>query len=357
MNKKIKRCTLFLIVLSIWVVFINGIFAVVRQDDYLMPHVQCLGKKPASDENNEQVKDFSPPQGTFFVKESLCTSITLQNPSSNKMDVWISISYIGPTHEKYELPNERITLLPYQTSHHEISWVVPKDIVSGRYKIYLEVWDKSPQQPDAHSLEKKEALESLMIYHHLDEFDSFNTNMWRKTNHILERTSLCSNNVSVSDGKLRIHMPANVFEGGEFQSKEPLGFGAYEIRMKLPVVPSSITGFFLYHSPVMYHEIDIELYNQKNGDFFLTTYASGEKKNLHSDKTPFDLTAQFHNYRIEYAPDRVAFYIDDIFIKAWESGFTKEQMYLVVNSWYPHWLEGIAAKENNSYLEIDWIRY
>lgn len=62
-----------------------------------------------------------------------------------------------------------------------------------------------------------------------------------------------------------IKLPSGTTDGGEIQTKDELGFGSYEAKLKLPDAPSSITGFFLYKEPDYYHEIDIEIFNFKCG--------------------------------------------------------------------------------------------
>jgi len=189
-----------------------------------------------------------------------------------------------------------------------------------------------------------------------DNFDFFNNTLWKKTNHFIESTQINSDNVSVEEGLLKIKLPMNLLEGGEVQSRKVLGFGSYEIRMKLPDVPSSITGFFLYKSPALYNEIDIEIYNEKDRDYFLTTYSDGKKQNLFEGKLPFDPTKGFHNYRIDYNENSLKFYVDNVLVKEWTEGYTNEKMYLLINTWYPDWLDKKPPTED-SYLEVEWIRY
>ncbi|MDF2614524.1 MAG: hypothetical protein K0S71_2310 [Clostridia bacterium] len=388
---KMKGVLLLSIALMIWNIFVNSIFGEtiwtaekMQEDQFFdqIPYIDINGQIMvlirfisgelqakaewdtsavlAADTKNEkalEIRYLFPPQGTFMVGESIPADMILQNNSSNKKEVWIKLSYKGPSGEEYELPAQNFTVLSNEMAKKEIDWMIPENIISGSYQVSAEVWDRQVEESEAVLLDKKTSSERFMIYHHMDEFENFNPELWKKTNHTLGRTVLNSKNVSVQDGKLHIHMPADVLEGGEVQSKELLGFGVYEIRMKLPTVPSSITGFFLYRSPDLHHEIDIEVYNEKKGKIFLTTYADGKKKNLYEGKVPFDLTEGYHNYKIEYYPERVAFYIDNFFITAWRKGFTKEKMYLIVNSWYPGWLKNIPAKETDSYLQIDWIRY
>ncbi|MDZ7835000.1 MAG: glycoside hydrolase family 16 protein [Alkalibacterium sp.] len=86
--------------------------------------------------------------------------------------------------------------------------------------------------------------------------------------------------------------------------------------------------------------------------------SSAEGSTQHEDKADlaFDPTADFHRYRIDYYPDRVTFYIDDERMQTWEDGFPDEPMHLMVNTWFPNWLDG-TAPDKDQMLRIEWIRY
>jgi len=190
-----------------------------------------------------------------------------------------------------------------------------------------------------------------------ENFDALDNGIWSVSDKTLGRTWLNPNNIAVSDGYLQITMPVDRLEGGEIVSREMMTYGRYEIRMKLPQAPSSITGFFLYAPPDYFYEIDIEIYNSKDGKLLLTTYADGAVQNEYNGKLGFDPTADFHTYRFDYRSDRVAFYVDDKLIQEWQDGFPEEYpMQLMVNSWYPNWLEGTPTAADQ-FLLVDWIQY
>lgn len=190
-----------------------------------------------------------------------------------------------------------------------------------------------------------------------ENFDMLDQAVWSVSSKTLGRTLLSPENVEVKDGFLNIKMPANTLAGGEIVNQQPLTYGSYESRMKLPVAPSSITGFFLYAPPDYFYEIDIEVYNTTEGKFLLTTYAGGEVQNEYVGVLGFDPTADFHNYRFDYTDDRVAFYVDSKAILEWQDGFpVGKPMQLMVNTWYPNWLAGTPAPDEQVLL-VDWIRY
>ena len=165
-----------------------------------------------------------------------------------------------------------------------------------------------------------------------------------------------NSNVGTSNDKLTIKLPARTLTGEEIQSIDMVHYGSYEISMMLPDSPSSITGFFLYKAPDFHHEIDIEVFNSKEGKVLLTSYSKGKKRSEAILPLNFNPTSSFNRYRIDYYPDKLSFYINDFLIQTWSNGFSKEPMHLMVNAWYPVWLEGIAPSQDK-YLIVDWIRY
>lgn len=193
-------------------------------------------------------------------------------------------------------------------------------------------------------------------YTYQDDFEIFNDKFWFKRSGTLGRTTLTPDNIILDNGKLLIKLPGHTFSGGEIQSIDEVGFGSYQVKMKLPDAPSSITGFFMYKAPDYYHEIDIEIYNEPKAYVLFTSYKDGEAANSHREYLNFDPTLDYHEYRIDYYSNKISFYIDDRHMYSWRDGFTKETMHLALNAWYPKWLDGIKQEED-SFLYVDWIRY
>ena len=302
------------------------------------------------------VTDFTMPPGVYFPHEEINISLTIANTGSDPMRVWLTVGFEDRLGQTYQLPFQEMYFNAGQATVKELNWVVPPIILSGSHRGVVTIWDDHPESETANAITQGESSEGPILYNTQENFFSFNNEVWRTSNSMLEGTSLRRTNVTVEDGLLTIHMPQGALQGGEIYSRKAHSFGAYEVRMKLPNAPSSITGFFLYRQPGHFHEIDIEVYNETSGDFFLTTYSEGSKQNLHLGTLPFDPTNDFHTYRIEYYPHSVSFYIDDALITEWFDGFTQEPMFLIINCWYPDWLEGTPPK-SDEYLYVDWIRY
>lgn len=189
-----------------------------------------------------------------------------------------------------------------------------------------------------------------------DDFTTFDTTRWSRGDHMLGRSYLDPTNVDVDGQNLRIKLPARSYEGGEILTNALHGFGSYSARMKLPNAPGSITGFFLYKSPDFESEIDIELYNDSSRRIMFTTYAGGRQTHTETLPLPFDPTAAFHEYRFDYAPDSVTFYVDDQPMKTWNDGIPQTSMHLMLNSWFPVWLDGRRPKKT-TYTYVDRIDF
>ena len=189
-----------------------------------------------------------------------------------------------------------------------------------------------------------------------DDFDSFDSSRWIKSNHALGLTDFDPDNVSVATGYLREKIPALTTNGAEIESIDYYGYGSYRARIKTADAPSSITGFFLYRSPDLYAEIDIELYNDGTGNVDFVTYANGKRTHYVGRQLTFDPSADFHTYRIDYEPNVVRFYVDGALQKSWTGGVPDASMKLLVNTWFPSWLEGLPPLTNR-FTRVDWISY
>jgi licheninase len=187
-----------------------------------------------------------------------------------------------------------------------------------------------------------------------DDFDAFDTTRWTEADHNLGRSYLDPNDVSVDNGNLAIKLPARTADGGEVMSNDLYGSGSYSARMKLPNAPSSITGFFLYKPPDYQSEIDVELYNDSSRRIMFTTYANGAR--TQTMQLPFDPTADYHEYRFDYASDSLSFYVDGQPMKTWTDGLPQNSMRIYVNAWFPTWLKGTKPRTDR-FLYVDSIGY
>ncbi len=308
------------------------------------------------DSHQLEISNYQVPTGTYYAGDQIDFSAEIVNNDNSEVSIWAGISYQNAAGKWHDIPAKHIKVSSKGTENIEFHWQIPDKLMSGHYRFVFSLWDESPGSVNSTRLTYLEAVDLIRIYNKQEDFEFLDFSLWKSSTHKLGRTTFNPNYVKVEDGKLKLIMPAHSFDSGELQSRELMGYGSYEIRMKLPNAPGSITGFFMYKAPDYYFEIDIEIYNQKSGDYFLTTYANGAKRNEYFGVFPFDPTTSFNNYRFDYYPDRLDYFVNDQFIVRFTAGYPHEPMYLMVNSWYPNWVEGGPADRDLEFL-AEWIKY
>ena len=316
-------CLLFLALLAIYSHYFN------------LKNSFSINNTPSKE--NITITDVTYSKNVLLPNDIIDIEIKILNPQKTKAVVFLGHSISSPLNEWLDLPVTRVELPSNNTKTLKISLdrndLVFKKLISGSYSCVFALWTELPSSSLASRINEKRISNAFRIYSRVE-----------------------NSNVGTSNDKLTIKLPARTLNGGEIQSIDMVHYGSYEISMMLPDSPSSITGFFLYKAPDFHHEIDIEVFNSKEGKVLLTSYSKGKKRNEAILPLDFNPTSSFNRYRIDYYPDKLSFYINDFLIQTWSNGFSKEPMHLMVNAWYPVWLEGIAPSQDK-YLIVDWIRY
>jgi len=189
-----------------------------------------------------------------------------------------------------------------------------------------------------------------------DDFTTLDTKTWLVSNRAFGFGRVDPANVSVVDGQLGIELPANRLDGGEMRTRSLYQFGLYRARIKLADAQSSLTAFFLYRAPDYEQEIDIELFNDSTRRIMFSTYSAGSQTNTQTLLLPFDPTADFHEYAIDYRSGSVRFLVDGSVMQTWSTGVTRSAMNVFVNAWFPSWLAGEAPKTDR-YTYVDWVDF
>lgn len=298
------------------------------------------------------------PSGKYLPLDTAEISATISTSSKSATELGVKLEVIDSTGTSIFANEKTLTLQGESTEHYSDSWTVPKHITTGRYRTKLTVIEKSSENKEKlpTPILESSSKDTFICYSKQENFDTLDENIWGFSKKKLGLSTFSPENTKFKNGQLLMTFPANEFGGAEIFTKNLHGYGIYEVRMKLPQVPNSLTGFFMYKAPDYYHEIDIELFNDSEGNVLMSTYSDGQIQNDHLGKTGFDPTADFHNYRIEYTSDEVAFYIDDTLTRSWTEGFTDEEMSLMLNCWFPKFLNGSQPKVDQN-LYVDWIRY
>jgi len=83
---------------------------------------------------------------------------------------------------------------------------------------------------------------------------------------------------------------------------------------------------------------------------------TGLMRDTETMRLPFDPTTGFHEYRFDYSDNAVTFYVIGIEMRSWDAGIPQTSMHLMVNSWFPSWLEGKGPKKT-AFTYVDFIGY
>jgi beta-glucanase (GH16 family) len=126
--------------------------------------------------------------------------------------------------------------------------------------------------------------------------------------------------------------------------------------MKVADAPTSLTALFLYKAPDYQSELDIEIFNDASRRVMFTTYSGGAQTNTVTKLLPFDATAGFHDYAIEWTTGSVRFLVDGAPLQTWTKGVTRSAMYVYLNAWFPSWLGG-ERPSTDRLTSVDWLDY
>ncbi|UAT32064.1 glycoside hydrolase family 16 protein [Bacillus badius] len=190
----------------------------------------------------------------------------------------------------------------------------------------------------------------------VDTFQLFNRKDWEiREKFKLGRGYLLARQVAPAPGKVEIKLNSRTADGGEIRTRESFQYGQFEAVIQTADAPGSITGFFLYAPPDLHHEIDIEIFNERKSKVLLTIYQNGKVAKQMEHPLPFDPTKELHHYRIDVLPEETRFLIDGELIQAWKGNFSSKPMQLMINSWYPSWLE--IKRDASSATVIDQVSF
>ncbi len=187
-----------------------------------------------------------------------------------------------------------------------------------------------------------------------DDFATLDAERWVTITRPFGKGAVDAANVAVASGMLGVKLPAGRLDGGELRTTSLYRFGSFRARMKVADAPSSLTAFFLYKAPDYQSELDIEIFNDTTRRVMFTTYSGGAQTNTVMQTLPFDPTAGFHEYAIEYDTSSVRFLVDGALMQSWSKSVTRSAMYLYVNAWFPSWLAG-ERPATDRFTLVDWI--
>lgn len=217
----------------------------------------------------------------------------------------------------------------------------------------------------------------------LDEFDTVNQSIWAYPTGAASfngRTQMRPNFPDVSNGLLHLQLDTFNPTGNSFYGSEIFTLGKaapgtglsaeFKARLVTPV-KGLVGGAFLYDifSTGFHSEIDFELLSNYRDKVQTNIYANeplGAGSPEFNTTPQLDIT-QFNTYRIEWLPNKVRWFVNNVLIRENTSTVPQEQLRLFLNFYAPHcdWANACDAnlqpasrpEDNKTYFfDIDWVR-
>lgn len=220
-----------------------------------------------------------------------------------------------------------------------------------------------------------------------DNFDTIDTSRWGTASHTFNENAaqFHPSLVTVEDGILRLGLEKNpapgaddrAYLGGEIRTKESFIYGRFETRAKFATGSGVVSSMFTFYDHYAdanldenWNEIDLEFLG-KNTDsvqWNVIHWDANSNYTSHEEHTTvsFNPSEEFHEYAIEWLPDRVNFYVDDALVHTQTdqvAEFVKLESKLMMNIWPVQDVAGLnswAGKFDEAALPAaayyDWIR-
>ena len=160
-----------------------------------------------------------------------------------------------------------------------------------------------------------------------DSFDSYDTTFWNSSDFAVastwNQTAWEADYVQVGGGSLTLGLDGadkdgKPFTGAEVQSRDYFGYGAFEMSLKTSGEPGTVSAFFLYTGEYFgadkHNEIDFEFLGNNPTQVSINYYYDDDKLANHIEEDielGFDASEGFHDYRIDWAPDAIRWFVDD----------------------------------------------
>jgi hypothetical protein len=195
-------------------------------------------------------------------------------------------------------------------------------------------------------------------FNSLEELKAF----WDISTWADESRSHSAQNVSVAGGiltlKLSASPPGTKPVCAEIASKRAdFRYGSYRASIRTSRVAGGVVGWFVYRDPPL-NEIDVEMLTKDNRDLHFTLHNVQTDVDYKLVKLAFDPAAGFHEYRFDWHPGSVEYFVDGKPAGTLAKQVPDQEAAMMLN----HWSGNIAgwggpAPLEDMYMDVDWVAY
>jgi beta-glucanase (GH16 family) len=135
-------------------------------------------------------------------------------------------------------------------------------------------------------------------------------------------------------------------------------YGSYRASIKFDNVPGGVVGWFVYRTTEDLHEIDVEYLTRDINNIHFTLHHVQTSVDYKMKPISFDPTADFHEYRFDWYPDKVLYFIDGQKVDSLTKKVPDAACTIMLNFWSANIAEwGGAAPTRDTYMYVDYMRY
>jgi len=170
---------------------------------------------------------------------------------------------------------------------------------------------------------------------------------------------------------ISFNLIAKTYKGAEYRTKEAFLYGRFEARFKACGKEGTLSTMFTYFdgsdsnswSTSKWNEIDIEILGRYNNDVQFNTITPSQSNHVRHNYVNFNPATDYHTYAIEWTPDYVAWFIDDVEVYRQTEDFVKTLIYeqkFMFNVWVPTYSNWVGVWNEQilpAYTYYDWAAY
>ncbi|MEM9350929.1 MAG: family 16 glycosylhydrolase [Pseudomonadota bacterium] len=175
-----------------------------------------------------------------------------------------------------------------------------------------------------------------------DGFDTLDERFWHRAHYRFSHPDFDNDwdasLAQAGDGLVLSLLPQdgeNRFVGASIRRQETTHFGRYEAVLTAAKGPGIITGFFLYTGPAYgtrHDEIDWEIFGKDTTTAQVAWWRDGELRSQKID-LGFDAAQGPNLYAIDWAPDRIRWYVNGALVFETREGVPEMPQRLFANVW------------------------